>query len=159
MYDSKYMVEACNEAQKSVDSHSGGPFGCVIVKDDKIVGRGRNQVLSTNDPTCHGEISAIRNACDNLKTFDLTGCELYTTGEPCGMCLYACFWANIRNVYYGCSVDDNASIGFRDDIFDHITKINRYDLKYSNRRFLEQHDQPMCLEVFKQYVEADHKLY
>lgn len=159
MYDSKYMIEACNEAQTSIDSHSGGPFGCVIVKDGQIVGRGHNQVLSTNDPTCHGEISAIRDACDNLKTFDLTGCELYTTGEPCGMCLYACFWANIDIVYYGCSVSDNGTIGFRDDFFDQKTNLNRQDLKSGKRKFLEQYDQSMCLEVFKRYQREYHKLY
>ena len=83
------MCSAIAEAYKGIRNRHGGPFGCVIVKDGKIVGKGHNRVLKNNDPTCHGEIAAIRNACMNLKTFDLSGCVMYTTGEPCQMCLFA----------------------------------------------------------------------
>ena len=82
----KFMSLAIEEARQGIISGEGGPFGTVIVKDGKVVGKGHNQVVSNNDPTCHGEMQAIRNASANLHTFDLSGCELYTTGEPCPMC-------------------------------------------------------------------------
>ena len=102
--DNEYMKLAIDEAREGIYNSHGGPFGSVIVKDDEIVGRGHNMVLKNNDSTAHGEISAIRDAEKRLKTFDLSGCELYTTGEPCPMCLAACMWANIDKVYYGCTM-------------------------------------------------------
>ena len=116
----KYMEIAIKEAKKGIENGDGGPFGCVIVKDDKIVGKGHNRVVLKHDATCHGEMEAIRNASKNLNTFDLSGCELYTTGEPCPMCLSACLWANIEKVYYGCTILDNENIGFRDNKFDNL---------------------------------------
>ena len=97
--DNEYMQVAIDEALDGISRQHGGPFGCVIVKDGRIVGQGHNRVLKNNDPTCHGEVSAIRDAGQKLGTFDLSGCELYTTGEPCPMCLCACLWANIDRVY------------------------------------------------------------
>ena len=94
------MKIAIEEAYKGIKHNHGGPFGTVIVKDDKIISRGHNHVLSKNDPTCHGEIDAIRKAAKKLKTYDLSGCVLYTTAEPCHMCLCACMWANIDKIYY-----------------------------------------------------------
>ena len=94
----KYMRMAINEARKGIRNQHGGPFGAVIVKDGVVVGKGHNEVLKNNDPTCHGEMMAIHKACKKLKTFDLTGCELYTTGEPCPMCMSAILWANIDKV-------------------------------------------------------------
>ena len=88
----EFMRQAIAEAREGIHAGHGGPFGTVIVKDGKIVGRGHNCVLSLNDPTCHGEVAAIRDAGKKLGTFDLSGCELYTTGEPCHMCLCACMW-------------------------------------------------------------------
>ena len=111
------MTEAAKEAYTGIENGHGGPFGSVIVKDDKIVGRGHNRVLYKQDPTCHGEMEAIRDACKTLGTHDLSGCELYTTAEPCPMCLGGILWANIKTVYYGCSRKDTANIGFRDDAF------------------------------------------
>lgn len=134
------MKIAIEEAKRGIREGHGGPFGCVIVKDGAVVGRGHNEVLKLNDPTCHGEIMAIRDACRNLGTFDLTGCELYTTAEPCPMCSGAILWANIAKVYYGCSVSDTDRIGFRDKVF------------YSDPVCLsEELDREECLEVFKEY--------
>lgn len=115
-----YMKLAVEEAREGIRNGEGGPFGSVIVKDGEIVGRGHNQVLKNNDPTCHGEVCAIRDACSRLGTYDLSGCIIYTTGEPCHMCLCACMWANIEKIYYGCTIEDNGLIGFRDDKFDRI---------------------------------------
>ena len=115
-----FLKEAISEALDGIHNGHGGPFGCVIVKDDEIIGRGHNMVLKNNDSTAHGEIVAIRNAEKALKSYDLSGCTLYTTGEPCPMCLYAILWANIDAVYYGCTIEDNAEIGFRDQDFDEL---------------------------------------
>ena len=107
----KFMEMAIEEAKKGILQGHGGPFGCVIVKNDEIVGKGHNEVLKNNDPTCHGEIMAIHEACKTLNTFDLKGCEVYTTGEPCPMCLAALLWANVEKVYYGCNIFDTEKIG------------------------------------------------
>ena len=93
---------------KGLKKENGGPFGAVIVKDGKIIASGHNMVLAHHDPTAHGEVTAIRAACQMLSTHDLSGTSLFTTGEPCPMCLAACLWANIDKVYYGCTIADNA---------------------------------------------------
>ena len=111
----EYMEEAVNAALKGMNNNEGGPFGCVIVKDGKIVGRGNNKVTSTNDPTAHAEVTAIRDACKNLNSFQLDGCEIYTSCEPCPMCLGAIYWARPNKVYYGSSQSDAAAIGFDDE--------------------------------------------
>lgn len=117
MYKNEFMSKAIEMAYEGISQQAGGPFGCVIVKDNVIVGVGHNEVVKNNDPTSHGEIVAIRNACKNLGTFDLTGCELYTTGEPCPMCLCAIMWARIDKVYYSQTIDDAQEIGFDDKPF------------------------------------------
>ena len=114
----EFMNEAIKEAYIGIENKHGGPFGCVIVKDGKIVGRGHNHVVINNDPTAHGEMVAIRDACKNLGTFDLSGCELYTSGYPCLMCFTAILWANIDKVYYACNTTDTEIIGFRDKEFE-----------------------------------------
>ncbi len=111
----KLMLEAIKEAEANLLTDDGGPFGAVVVKNGKIIGKGRNMVLKNNDPTSHAEIQAIREACRNLGTYDLTGCELYASAYPCPMCLGAVIWANIKKVYYGNSSEDAGAIGFRDD--------------------------------------------
>ncbi len=111
----KFMQIADELSKQNLLTNAGGPFGAVIVKDDTVVGVGNNHVLENNDPTAHAEVMAIRNACQNLKTFDLTGCELYTSCYPCPMCLSAIIWANIKTVYYGNTKEDAADIVFRDD--------------------------------------------
>ena len=109
------MQEAIRLADDGMRSGRGGPFGCVIVRRGEIVARGNNRVTSTNDPTAHAEVTAIREACRDLGTFQLTDCELYTSCEPCPMCLAAIYWARIPTVFYGNTRADAAAIGFDDD--------------------------------------------
>lgn len=146
-----YMSEALKEAYEGIENGHGGPFGSVIVKEGQIIGRGHNRVLYKKDPTCHGEMEAIRDACQNLGSHDLSGCELYTTAEPCPMCLGAVLWSNIRTIYYGCNRADTGNIGFRDDMF--------YD--YLNGEVellnLQEHKREECLELFKTYEEKEGK--
>ncbi|MGM9971601.1 MAG: nucleoside deaminase [Anaeroplasmataceae bacterium] len=148
----KYMLEAIKEARMGIKEGHGGPFGCVIVKNGNIVGRGHNEVIKNNDPTCHGEIMAIHDACNNLGTFDLNGCEVYTTGEPCPMCLSAILWANMKKVYYGCNISDTSIIGFRDSLFYEF--MNDKDRK---NKFVEELDREECLEVYKEYSDITDK--
>ncbi len=125
------MKKAIALSNDSVDKGSS-PFGCVIVNaKGEIVGLGHNTVALDNDPTAHGEVNAIRNACKNLGTFDLSGCILYTSCEPCPMCLNACKWANITEVYYAADRYDAENIGFRDRVFydDDPLTLHRLDLE------------------------------
>lgn len=110
-----FMREAINLAKAGMLAGNGGPFGCVIVKDGKVIGRGSNMVLKTQDPTAHAEVVAIREACKNLNHFQLEGCEIYTSCEPCPMCLGAIFWARPTKVYYACTKEDAANAGFDDE--------------------------------------------
>lgn len=113
----EFMKEAVRLSLENMQKNAWWPFGAVIVKDGKIVGRGRNKVTSTNDPTAHAEVSAIRDACANLKTFDLSGCEIYTSCEPCPMCYGAISRARIKKIRYGNTWKDAAEIGFDDSAF------------------------------------------
>lgn len=144
------MQIALDEAYNGIGNGDGGPFGCVITRDNKIVGRGHNRVLKNEDPTCHGEMEAIRDACRQLKTHDLSGCELYTTAEPCPMCLGGIMWANITKVYYGCNVQDTNDIGFRDEKF--------YDFLHGKADLLklENFKRGDCLELFRNYEKVKH---
>lgn len=112
----KYMEFADELSKQNLLTNNGGPFGAVVVKNGVIVGTGNNHVLANNDPTAHAEVMAIRNACENLNTYDLTDCELYTSCYPCPMCLSAIIWSNIKTIYYGNTKEDAADIGFRDDM-------------------------------------------
>jgi tRNA(Arg) A34 adenosine deaminase TadA len=114
--DSEFMLRAIALAQAGVDSNAGGPFGCVIVKNGGVVGEGVNRVTSTNDPTAHAEIVAIRDACRNLNSFQLDGCVVYTSCEPCPMCLGAIYWARPDRIIIACDRNDAAKAGF-DDAF------------------------------------------
>ena len=117
------MQEAILLARKAVENNEGGPFGCVVVKNDKIIGRGSNKVVSTKDPTAHAEIIAIRDACATLDSFQLDGCEVYTSCEPCPMCLGALYWARPSAIYYAVNRTDAANIGFDDSmIYDEVAK-------------------------------------
>ncbi len=109
-----FMRRAIALATENVRSNTGGPFGAVIVKDGDIVGEGVNTVTATNDVTAHAEVNAIRAACRNLGTFDLSGCELYTSCEPCPMCWAASYWAHIRTIYHGNRAEDAERIDFAD---------------------------------------------
>ena len=144
------MSEAIKEAQTGIRLGHGGPFGAIIVKDGKIIGRGHNQVVKLNDPTCHGEMMAIRDASKNIDSFDLSGSELYTTGEPCPMCLGAILWANIDKVYYGCNVLDTDKIGFRDDVF--------YKRLNNKLNFVTELDRDECLKLYEEYSSIKDKV-
>lgn len=150
----KFMEEAIKEARIGITNGHGGPFGAVIVKDGIIIGRGHNEVLKNQNATCHGEMMAIKEASNKLGTFNLSGCEIYTTGEPCHMCLCACMWANIDKVYYGCTIKDNDMIGFRDDKFDQI---------FGGREKLEDYlvmvDRDECLKLFEDYQQMNSERY
>ena len=115
--DIAFMRRAIELAQSGVDNDQGGPFGCVVVKDGRIVGEGYNQVTSTNDPTAHAEIVAIRDACRKLESFQLTDCTVYTSCEPCPMCLGAIYWARPAAIYFAGTREDAAAAGFDDELF------------------------------------------
>ncbi len=126
----EYFKKAIEVANIGVLNKEGGPFGAIVVKDNKIVGVGNNKVLKNNDPTAHAEVVAIRDACSNLHTYDLTGCIIYSTSEPCPMCLSAIIWANIKEVYYVTTREEVGQIGFRDDlIYDYIENKNHDIIK------------------------------
>lgn len=145
MDDIDFMLEAIKEADKGISSHHGGPFGAIIVKDGKIVGRGHNQVILRHDATCHGEMMAIRDASEKLATHDLSGCEIYTTGYPCPMCMGAILWANIDKIHYGCNVEDTEKIGFRDKAF--------YEkLSGDTSSFIKEVGRKECLELYERYI-------
>ena len=117
--DPKFMRRAIALSLENARSNNGGPFGAVVVKDGQIVGQGTNQVLATNDPSAHAEVVAIREACRRLNTFQLTGCEIYTSCEPCPMCMGLIYWSRPERVYYANTAADAASIGFDDDFIYH----------------------------------------
>lgn len=155
MYQKEFMELAIAEAREGISNGDGGPFGAVVVKDGVVVASGHNRVLRNNDSTCHGEIDAIRKAEQKLGTYNLSGCEIYTTGEPCPMCLFAIMWANISKVYYGCNLEDNARIGFRDRKFDKMMS-DRAELPEG---FLEERDREDCLAVFDEYKNMERIIY
>ena len=148
-----FMREAIELSRAGVENNAGGPFGCVIVKDDKIVGRGHNQVTSTNDPTAHAEIVAIRDACKNLGTFQLDGCEVYTSCEPCPMCLGAIYWARPTVIYYANTRNDAADIGFDDSmIYDEMkAHINERKIPVINLGREEAH------KIFVEWIDKKDK--
>ena len=149
----KYMKRANELAKYSMDNNKGGCFGSVIVKDGVIVGEGYNTVTSDNDPTRHGEINAIKNTCKNMSTFDLSGCELYTSAYPCPMCLGAIMWANIKTVYYGATAQDTGNIGFRDDfMYEWLNNKNEDSLR------LIEMDRKECVEVQQMWLDKDDKI-
>lgn len=151
----EFMKIAKENADNGMEKGEGGPFGAVIVdSNNNIIANGNNQVLKNNDPTAHAEIVAIRNACKKLNTYDLSGCTLYTSCEPCPMCLSAIIWANIKTVYYGCTKQDAGDIGFRDDI------IYEY-LKGNNKELITLHeiDREQCIKTFENYKNKNGIIY
>ncbi len=114
--EQKFILEAIELSRQGMLNNDGGPFGCIVVRGDEIVGRGNNRVTSTNDPTAHAEVVAIRDACKNLGTFQLDDCEIYTSCEPCPMCMGAIYWARPKKVYYANTRSDAAAIGFDDSL-------------------------------------------
>lgn len=151
----KFMKMAKECAQHGVSHNEGGPFGAVIVdKSGNIIAKGNNMVLANNDPTAHAEVTVIREACKKLETYDLSGCTLYTSCEPCPMCLSAIIWANIKEVYYACTREDAGKIGFRDDIiYDYLEGKNKDLIK------LEQIDREKCIDLFEEYEKNNKIIY
>lgn len=156
--DQKRIMElGVRQAQLTMRAKMGGPFGAAVIgPDGKLVGLGSNTVLSDHDPTAHAEINAIRMACKSLGTHNLEGCELYTTAQPCPMCLSATIWANIKKIHYGCSAQDAEDIGFRDKyIYDFI------EGKCTDSQIAEmnQVERDQCLELFKEYHDNNFEMY
>lgn len=151
--DTFFMRKAIALAGKAMNSNKGGPFGAVIVKDNKIIAEGYNRVTSTNDPTAHAEVIAIRNACKKLNTFQLKDCTIYTSCEPCPMCLGAIYWARPKKVFYACDKDDAAQIDFDDQfIYDEIDKpIESRNIPFV--RLLQEEGQ----SVFNKWADKDDK--
>ena len=149
----EYMKVAKELSLENLKTKVGGPFGACIVKDGKIIGKGSNHVLESNDPTSHAEIVAIRDACKNTGSYDLSGCELYTSCYPCPMCLSAIIWSNIKKVYYGNTPEDAESIGFRDKhIYDYIKGLPDSD---DNVLSLECLDRKETIKVFEKFKDSD----
>jgi len=154
----EYMDVAIDLSDDNFEKNYGGPFGACIVKDGKIIGKGINRVLKDNDPTAHAEIIAIRNACKSLNTYDLTGCELYTSCYPCPMCLSATIWANIKTIYYGNTKEDAADIGFRDDfIYDYLDNLSegKNDDKVLNLTCMNREE---AIKVFQEFKKDNDKV-
>lgn len=150
----KFMRKAIRLSIANVEKLNGGPFGAVIVKDGKVIARGTNKVTATNDPTAHAEIVAIRKACKILKTYQLTGCEIYTSCEPCPMCLAAIYWARPDKIYYANSKEDAAAINFDDNlIYEEIAK------PVSERKiFTQQLLRDEAQAAFKKWSESPNKI-
>ena len=151
----KYMELAKENAKKGIKNNEGGPFGAVITdKKGNIIANGNNKVLKNNDPTAHAEITAIREACKKLNTYDLSEYILYTSCEPCPMCLSAIIWSNIKKVYYGCTKKDAGEIGFRDNMIYEYLKGNNKDLIN-----LEEMDRDECIKTFEEYKNQNGIIY
>lgn len=151
----EYMKIAKDRSIEGFKNKEGGPFGAVIVdKDGKTIAEGNNRVLCSNDPTAHAEVVVIRTACEKLKTYDLSNYILYTSCEPCPMCLSAIIWANIKTVYYGCTKEDAGNIGFRDDIIYQYLKGENKDLIN-----LQQMDRDECIKAFEEYKKENGVIY
>ena len=151
--NSKFILRAIElsiESAKKV----GGPFGSIIVKDNQIISEGSNQVTSTNDPTAHGEIVAIREACKKLNTFNLAGCDLYSSCEPCPMCLSAIYWAHIDKIFYANTRDDAKNIDFDDSLI--YQEINK-DKKDRKIQMIQMHREE-ALEAFKIWQNKEDKI-
>ncbi|MFY0631322.1 MAG: nucleoside deaminase [Flavobacteriaceae bacterium] len=150
----EFMSEAVQAALKGMSNNEGGPFGCIVVKNGEIIGRGNNKVTSTNDPTAHAEVTAIRDACKNVGSFQLDGCIVYTSCEPCPMCLGAIYWARPDKVYYGSNQVDAANIGFDDEFI-----YKEIPLPYEKRSIsFEQVGREIALEPFQKWSEKQDKI-
>jgi guanine deaminase len=150
----EFMKEAVRLSDENMKSGKGGPFGCVIVKDGKIIARGSNLVTSSNDPTAHAEVVAIREAGNVLNAFQLTGCEIYTSCEPCPMCLGAIYWARPDKVYYANTREEAAAIGFDDDFI-----YKEISVPVGTRKIPFQHvNSQEAKQVFKNWKENPNRI-
>jgi len=152
--DEYFMRYAISLAQNGINDGKGGPFGAVIVKNGEIVGEGCNQVTSTNDPTAHAEIVAIRNACWNLNSFQLDDCVIYTSCEPCPMCLGAIYWARPTKIFFACTREDAANIGFDDDFIYEEILLPIEERGIETVKFLREEG----LSVFESWANKDDKI-
>lgn len=150
----KFMEAAIEEAFKGIGKNHGGPFGAVIVHNGVIIARAHNMVISKNDPTAHAEMLAIRKAAKNLSDYNLSGCKIYSSCEPCPMCLAAILWARIETLYYGCTRDDAAEIGFDDKLIYGMIDI-RDNEKMLKKREMERKE---CLRPFRAWAKKEDKL-
>jgi len=150
----KFMRRAIELARLGVDEDRGGPFGCVVVKDGEIIGEGCNEVTSTNDPTAHAEVVAVRAACDKLKSFQLDGCIVYTSCEPCPMCLGAIYWARPAGIYVAGTRDDAAAAGFDDEHFYSELEKPNDDRELKMKTLLRDESQA----VFRYWIEKPDKV-
>ena len=154
----EYMDLAIDLSDDNFEKNYGGPFGACIVKDGKIIGKGINRVLKDNDPTAHAEVVAIRKACRHIQSYDLSGCELYTSCYPCPMCLSAIIWANIKVVYYANNKNDAANIGFRDEfIYNYLNKIEK-GKKEDDVLKLTCMKREEAIKVFERYETGSQKI-
>ncbi|WP_200890140.1 nucleoside deaminase [Geoalkalibacter subterraneus] len=152
----KFMRRAIALSTQGIEAGDGGPFGAVVVKDGIIVGEGWNRVIATNDPTAHGEIVAIRDACSRLNTFELADCDIYTTGEPCPMCLTAIYWARMRRIFFGFTIEDAERIGFDDNCFYREINKSRQDRSIQSIQLLKDES----MQVARRYMQMpDRTLY
>jgi len=145
-------------AEENLKINAGGPFGACIVKDGKIIGKGRNDVLVSNDPTAHAEIIAIRDACKSVNSYDLNECEMYTSCFPCPMCMSAIIWSNIKKVYYGNTKEDAKEIGFRDDYIYNYIKNLTTNINNDNVLKLECIDREETIKTFNTFKEKNDKI-
>lgn len=150
----EFMKAAAKEAVEGVKKGHGGPFGAVIVKDNCIIARAHNEVIKNNDPTDHAEMLAIRSAAKMLGRFDLSDCILYTSCEPCPMCFSAIHWAKIKKVYYGCTREDAAGVGFDDK---YIYDVIKGEAEHKKVEFLQQ-DRESCLKAFDEWEAREDKV-
>jgi guanine deaminase len=147
-YSEQFLREAIRLSEEKMTAGEGGPFGAVVVKDGTVIGRGWNRVTSANDPTAHAEMEAIRSACARLKTFALTGCEIYASCEPCPMCLAAIYWARLEAVYFAAAKIDAAEAGFDDALLD-----RELSMEPARRRLvMEQYLPEEARRVFKAWM-------
>lgn len=154
----QYMKIVKELASENLKTNEGGPFGACIVKDGRIIGKGSNKVLKNNDPTAHAEVMAIREACKNINSYDLNGCELYTSCYPCPMCLSAIIWANIKVVYYGNTKEDADNIGFRDGyIYNYIDNLskNKQDINVLELKCIDRNE---TIEEFNKFANKNDKI-
>lgn len=149
-----FMREAIALSLSNINTCNGGPFGAVIVKNGEIIARGANNVTSTNDPTAHAEVVAIRQACERLQTFQLTGCEIYASCEPCPMCLGAIYWARLDKLYYANTKTDAAAINFDDKfIYEELEKPLEQRTLFTRQLLRDE-----ALEAFKKWSQMDEKI-
>ena len=154
--DQMVMDLGINEARRTMKENIGGPFGAVIVKDGEVIAVSSNHVLAYNDPTAHAEITAIRESCKKLGTYDLTGCELYATGYPCPMCMGAIIWANIKKIYVSGLPQDAEEIGFRDDYIYRFIEGGCGDFEVLETEYMNREPAKM---LYKEYAEMSKVIY